>query len=370
MKGQSRVDEFAFVLLAGIIMIVVFAVAFSTLQQGPISGSLSTSTLNIAQGNSATVTLALNGTGYNISLSGSGEIADWLSFDQNYFDLSGTRIVTVTILVPSNADFRVHTGDIVIASSGAANNVTVPMSVNVGLVTVTNVPKSIRLGSFTISNLVGSETESEQDNIDVNKGYFSESSFSTTVTIPDNRMNILTDGYIQIFVQTSNTDGNLLVDFNGQNVYSDKISTGLISIPINSSLIQKYNSISVHADNPGVLFWESNDYKLAFVKFGIDYSGISSEQLNFTLDQTDLSSFQLGTLTFQLTNYNPSALYPLQVQINGATLYNDIPTLTYFSKAFGSEIPLFVGNNTISFSASQGASYQLSNVILTIVHHV
>lgn len=368
LKAQTRIDEFAFILLAGIILIVIMAVAFTTIQAGPISATLSTSNLQIAQGNSATITLHLNGTAYNISLSSSGEITGWINFDQNNFDISGFKDVVVTVLVPGNADFRTHSGNILV--SFADKTVKVPITVAVTLVTVTNVPNAIRLGDFTVSYLVGSDVVGEQDNIQVSKGYFSDSPVSFTATIPDNELGILTDGFIQIFVETSNSDGNLFVDFNGQRVYSNTISTGEIDIPINATAVHKYNSVVLSADNPGVKFWESTNYKIKFAKFGVDFSGINSKQLTFSLSSTDLNNFNFGTLSFQVRNYNPNALGPMLIQINGATFFNDVPTLTYFSRSFGNEIPLYNGNNTISFSVSRAASYQLANVVLTIVHHI
>jgi hypothetical protein len=368
LKAQAKIDEFAFVLLAGIVFILILAVSYSTLQQGPVTGTLSTSSLQIAQGNSATVTLSLNGTGFNVTLSGTGPIANWINFDENNFDLSNHKDVTVNILVPRNADFGTYTGNILIASG--TNIVKVPLSVDVTLVTVSTIPKSIGLGDFTVSYLVGTNTLAEKDDVEVARGYFADYPVSFTGTVPDDKINILTDGFIQIFVETSNSAGNLFVEFNGQRVYANTISTGEIDIPLNASLIHKYNSVVVHADTPGIAFWQNTDYKIKFIKFGIDFSGISSHQKTFSLAAGDLKFFNSGRLSFQVKDYNPNALNPMLIQINGVTFYDDAPTLTSFSKTFGSEIPLFVGDNTISFSVSQEAYYQLATVILTIYHHI
>lgn len=368
MKAQTRIDEFAFILLAGIVMILILAIAYSTLQAGPITTALSTSNLQIAQGNSATVTLSMNGTAFNVSLTSSGEIANWITFDQDNFDLSGTKDVSVTILVPPNADFRTHTGNIVINTG--PNTKTIPITVDVTLVTISNVPKNIRLGDFTVSYAVGSDVIAEKDDVEVAKGYFSDYPVSFTATIPDNRINILTDGFIQIFVESSNSAGNLFVNFNGQRVYAKTVSGGKIDIPLNSVMIQKYNSIAVSADNPGLQFWTYTDYKIKFIKFGIDYSGVSSKQATFTLDSSDLKDFNFGQLTFQVKNYDSKNLNPMLITINGATLWDNVPTLTYFQKTFGTEIPLHGGDNIISFSVEQPANYQLANVVLTVVHHI
>jgi hypothetical protein len=368
LKAQTRIDEFAFILLAGIIMILILAVAYSTIQQGPVSGTLSTSSLQIAQGTSAVVTLSLNGTALNVTLSSSGELANWISFDHDNFDLSGTKDIAVTISIPNNANFRTYSGDILILYADKTTKV--PLTVNVGLSTVSNVPRMIRLGDFTVSYSVGSDIVGEKDEIEVAKGYFADYPASFTATVPDDKLNIMTDGVIQIFVETSNSAGNLFVEFNGERVYANKISAGEIDIPLNATAIHKYNSIVLRADNPGYMFWTNTDYKIKFAKLVIDFSGISGKQITFALGTSDLQDFSFGQLSFQVKNYNPQALNPMLIQINGATFFNDVPTLTYFQKTFGTEVPLAVGDNTISFTVSQQAYYQLSNVVLIIVHHI
>jgi hypothetical protein len=361
LKGQTKIDEFAFVLLAGIVLILILAISYSTIQQSPITAALSTNVLEIAQGNSATITLSMNGTTYNVSLSASGQIANWIYFDENNFDITGKKDVSVKILVPGNVPFGTYTGDILVLSGG--NTVKVPLSVDVTIITVTTIPKTIRLGDFTVSYLVGSNVVAEKDDIEVTKGYFSEHSISFTGTVADDKLNILTDGFIQVFVENSNNAGNLLVEFNGERVYANTITTGEIDIPLNTSMIHKYNSIVLHADTPGIAFWQNTDYKIKFVKFGIDFSGIVNQQKTFSLTDSDLRYFDSGRLSFQVKNYNRNALNPMLIQINDVTFFDDVPTLTSFSRSFGTEIPLFSGNNTISFSVSQEAYYQLANEI-------
>jgi len=368
LKAQTRVDEFAFILLAGIVMILILAISYSTIQQGPISGVLSTNNLQIAQGNSATIRLTLNGTGFNVTLSSDGEIVKWLTFDQNNFDLAGSKDIIVTVMVPNNANFRTYSGNVLILS--ADKTFKVPLKVNVGVATVVNVPNTIRLGDFTVSYSAGTETIGENDDFEISKGYLGETSVSFTAIVPDDKIGIITAGVLHLFVETSNSAGNLFVDFNGERVFANTISTGEILIPLNKTSINKYNSVIIRADNPGFQFWTNTYYKIKFAKMEINYSGISGKQITFSLEQKDLKDFDFGQLSFQISKYDPNALNPMFIQINGVTLLNDVPTLTYFQKTFGTEIPLYVGNNTISFAVSQHSYYQLSNVVLTIVHHI
>ena len=369
MKAQTKVgDEFAFILLAGIVMILILAFAYSTLQAGPVTAALSTSNLQIAQGNSADVTLHLNGTGFNISLSSTGEISNWAAFDQNNFDLSGTKDITVTFIVPRNADFRTYSGYITILSADRTTKV--PVTIDVTLATVSSLPKNIRLGDFTVSYAVGTSNVGEKDDFEISKSYFSDSYYSFVATVPDDKLGILTDGLIQVFVENSNKAGNIIIELNGERVYANTILAGEIDIPLNASAIHKYNSIVLRAGNPGFMFWTNTYYKIKFAKMEVSFNGVSSKQATFTLDSRDVNDFTNGKLSFQVQNYDPNNLGPLTIEINGVTMWDDAPTLTYFSKTFGREIPLYPGDNTIYFWVKQAANYQLANVILTINHHI
>ena len=364
MKGQGHIDEFAFVLLAGIILIVVLMVAWGSMAQGPIDIGPTQKVLTIARGDSKDFKLSLNGTAINVSLQAKGEIASWISFDENNLDVNGAHDVDVTVTVPSNAEQRIYEGKIDVVFG--TNKKTMDLTVEVSSTTITHIAKNIRLGDFSVSYSVGSETINERDNFEVSKGYFSDYPATVVATMTKDKLNITTGGEIIIFVDDSNDAGNLIVQFNGQEVYNQRAPVGEVDIPIDVSMIQKSNNIVLRADVPGFRFWMSTIYKIKSASFSIDFQGIVSKDATFQLKQEDLDGFNFGKLSFGIRKYNPAAMNPLTIQINGETLFDDIPTLYSNSRTFGIEIPLQAGENTISFSVQKEAFYELTNVVLTI----
>jgi hypothetical protein len=369
MPEASRIDEFAFVLLAGIILIVILTVSWSTLYAGAVEVTPTEKTLTIARGSSATFTIRVNGTATNVNLTGSGDVAEWLSFDRNNFDVSGSPVdVHATVTVPLDAQLKYYTGNVNVEFVGGKK--TISLTINVSTVTVTETTHRV-FGpeDFAVSYSVGTETVAEKKSFTVEKGLFTDSSARFSGTLSSEKLSMVTGGFIDITIDDTNSEGNLIVEFNGQEVFNDK-AEDRVSVDLEKSQIQKTNRIIVKAESPGWRFWVNNYYEIGSAKFGIDYEGISFKDFTFTLDSNDISNFKLGRLSFRVRDYDPSKLNDMIIKINNQVVFRGVPTLTYFSRSFGTEIPLSIGTNTISFSVDREAYYDLSDVILTIVRNV
>lgn len=367
LKGQGpKIDEFGFVLMAGIVLILILAIAWGSLQSNPVGVSPLTQILTIAPGDSRTFNLELNGTTINTSLETSGNTASWISFDSNNFDINGNKEVVVTVAVPPSVPQGIYDGTISVVSGSNVQKVN--LRVNVSSFTVSDVTRSIHLGDFPVSYLVGSQTVNQKSNFEISKGYFSEFPGTLVATMTPDTYNIVTGGQIVVNVGDTNGVGNLIVDLNGQEVYNQHASASQITIPLDKSQILKSNTIVLNAGTPGFNFWMSTVYKINSVELDVNVQGIVSKDISFQLTSDEVSKFEFGQLTFSISKYNPQALNPLTIKINNQVFFDDIPQLFTFSKTFGIETPLNVGANTISFSVQQAAFYQLSNVILTIIH--
>jgi len=111
----------------------------------------------------------------------------------------------------------------------------------------------------------------------------------------------------------------------------------------------------------------STVFKIKSASFDVDVQGIVTKDIDFQLTQTEVSNFEWGKISANVNKYNPSALNPLTITLNGAVIMDDVPTLLTFSRTFGIEVPLKVGTNTISFAVNREAFYDLSDVTLTLV---
>jgi len=366
MPEAPRLDEFAFVLLAGLILIIILTVGWSTMYQGVIEITPTEKTLTVARGSSASFAVHLNGTATNVNVTGTGDIADWLSFNRNNFDVSGSTDVQVTVTVPYSAQLKYYSGRVEIDFVGGKK--TVSVTVNVSTITVTETTHRV-FGpeDFTVSYSVGTETVSEKKSFTVEKGLFVDSSARFTGSLTDEKLSMVTGGFIELVIDDTNSEGNLIVELNGKEVFNNKADIGEVFINLDTSQIQKTNKIIVKADSPGWKFWTSNYYDIESAKFGIDYEGISFKDFSFTLDSNDITNFNLGRLSFRVRSYDPNKLNDMIIKINGQTLFKGVPTLTYFTIAFGTEIPLNEGSNRISFSVDREAYYELADVTLTII---
>ena len=369
LKGQgARIDEFAFVLLAGFVLILILTIAWGTLSQGPVTVSPTEKLLTIARGDSKDFTLRINGTAINVSMQARGEIASWISFDRNNFDATGSTDVEVIVTVPPTIGQGIYDGTVEVVTGN--NKQTVDVKVEVSSTTVDNIVKNVRLGDFTVSYSVGSETIGEKSDFEVSKGYFSDYPSTIVATMGQDKLDITTGVSIIIDISETNNVGNLVVQFNGQQVYNDRAPAGELIIPIDKSVIRKSNNVFITAEVPGFRFWMSTVYKIKSASFDIDFQGIVSKEITFQLKDEDLQDFQFGKLSFAIRKYNPTAINPLTIKINDEILFDDIPTIASFSKTFGIEIPLEAGENKISFSVPKEAFYELNNVVLSIVRKV
>lgn len=367
LKGQGpKIDEFGFVLLAGIILILILAVAWGSLQGNPVGVSPTMQILTIAPGDSQDFNLELNGTTINTTLQTSGQTAGWVSFDKNGFDISGNQEVVVTVSVPPSTPQGIYDGTINVVSGSNVKKVN--LRVNVSSITVNDVVKNIHLGDFSVSYLVGSQPVNQKTNFEISKGYLSEYPGTLVATMTQDTYNIMTGGQIVIDVSDTNGVGNLIVELNGQEVYNQHASASEITIPLDRSQILRSNTVVLRAGVPGFNFWMSTVYKIKSAELDVDVQGIVTKDIDFQLTGDEANKFVFGKLSFNINKYNPQALNPLTIKINNDVFFDDVPQLFTFSKTFGLEIPLNVGTNTISFSVQKEAFYQLNNVLLTMVH--
>ncbi|MDI6798722.1 MAG: hypothetical protein QMD12_01855 [Candidatus Aenigmarchaeota archaeon] len=367
-KGQvPRIDEFAFVLLAGLIMIIIMMVAWSTLPAAKLEVYPESISSAIQIGSSKSFTLTLNGTATNVSLSASGEIKNWIYFDKNNFDVSGIETVKVFISVPSTVIEKVYSGSIVITFSGGRK--TIPVNINATKALVVEASRSIFFNDFSISYAVGSETLASKENVEVVRGYFANYPINLVhESLAEEKFNMVTGGYISLVIDDTNSAGNLIIEFNGEVIYNQKAGPGSIDIRLEKEKIKRSNTITISADLPGWKFWMNTVYKVRSAKFGIGYQGVFYKDFVFELGVNEVTNFRSGVLTFRIKNYT-IPLGDITIKINDKTFFRDIPPLAFFSKTFNrTEVPLNIGTNLISFSTEPNAFYDLRDVTLTITY--
>lgn len=371
-KGQVKIDEFAFVLLAGMVLIFILMLAWGTPSEAvPVVEPTSISR-SIPRKSSASFDIKIIGKATGVNLTTTGQIEGWITFSKNYFDVVDSTTVTVKVKVPY-VSLKTYTGNIVVESLGGKKSI--PVSITVTEYEVEEFSRAISLGDFSVAYTIGSDTLNSKKDFEVAKGYFSDSSKSLIGTLEQDKLDIVTDGYVQIVVEETNSAGNLIIHFNDEEVFSQKVAAGVYDIPIEKSLIKTSNTVRISADTPGWMFWMSTVYKIKSAKIVVDYKGIFSKEIYFSLDQNEADNFA----NFHLSYWVPDDGYELPlpellIEINNQLIYSDRPPLKFFNRTFekdimGNDIFVTSGNNTISFSFEEEASYEIRGALLKIYYH-
>jgi len=364
-KGQgslTRVDEFAFVLLAGLVLILIMAITWS--QQSTDIDVLPTSIgVKLSPGSSKIFTLTFNGTMPNVTMVATGQVATWIGFMENNMQISGIKTLDCEVKVPIGTADGLYTGNIEVYYESRKK--IIPVSVEVSKAAVAGIPRDIRLGDFSVSYLLGPETIASADSKEVSKGYFSEYKVNLVhEAIADDKFSAITEGTVYMLIEDTNNAGNLIVEFNGIEMQNKKASVGELSINIPTTMIKKSNVITVKAGTPGWMFWTNTVYKIKTMRFSINYQKSVFPEKTFTLAEEEVMSFKFGKLHFLLGDNKATS--DMIININGYQIYRGVPPKT-FDINFGSEVAPNIGSNTISFLLEKEASYSLQDVTLTIV---
>jgi hypothetical protein len=249
-----------------------------------------------------------------------------------------------------------------------AQNITNVSNVTGIIVTAEEVSRFVSLGDFSISYILGSATLAEKNNVEAIKGYTVYYPVNLVAVVPEDRLSITTSGSIEIIVEDTNSAGNLIVEFNGEEVFNKKIYPQQISLPVEKEKIKSSNTITIKAGSPGWKFWMNTVYKIKSIKFKINFHGTFFKNFQFVLEPEEVSKFKFGRVSFRVKNFT-LPLNDMIIRINERIFFRGLPT-TYFSKDFGSEIYLAPGINNITFSVEKDAFYELADTTLIIVRKV
>lgn len=375
MPELPKVDEFAFVLMAGVLLIFILAFAWTTPTEGPPLVEKSSFEISATQGETKTFDFTVRGTTYltSVNISVTGEIANWVTFNKNDFDIgrNETSTVTATVKVPSNITLGIYRGRVTIKGKGGKD--TFSVSVDVVEEKEETDKRPIYLGDFSVSYSKGTDVLDSRENIRVSSGYFSQRSITLTGLLTTEKLSITTGGNIRLIVEETNQAGNLVVSINDHEIYNKKVATGEILIPISKDLIEKANVVTIKANSPGLMFWTNTIYEIQLAEFNVDYEGAFSQTFNITMTKNEVDNFKQFNLYYRVKGYT-APLPEMMIKINNQITYWDIPPLRFFDKPlkedmFGNPLFLKEGANTITFMFEENAVYSVADAMLTIEYY-
>lgn len=361
-----KLDEFALVMLAGVILIAMLMVVWTTPTEAIPVVDPSSVSLALQNGTSGSFIFSVKGTLTNVTLNPSGSIASWLHFDKTRFDVGDRATVTVSIDVPNSTANGTYRGKVNVKSTGGETSLDVSIEVSTAKRLTA---RAISLGDFEVSFISGSRVVKSLDDAVVSKSYFDGRSVDLSGALTIDELSTVKDASISFSVSDTNNYGNLIVVFNGEEVLNKQAGRGDVVISIEKEKLKRNNEIIVRSGSPGFYFWANTVYVLKNVKFTAVFKGAFEKAIDFTLDDNEVNNFDHFQLTFAVRDYS-TPLQTLSVDINGQTVFNDNPPTVLFNANFDRDILdnglLLKQNNTIAFSFSKQASIAMKNALLKV----
>jgi len=367
MKAQMRIDEFVFILLAGIIFVIILTVAWTTPLEAPPTVEPTSLYLIVPVNGSKIFELNVSGRLTNVTLKATGEISDWIRFTKNNFDVVNYEIVPCIISVP-NVSLRTYSGKIIVSSTGGKKEIEV--TVDVRNITLPLLSRSLlfNVSDFALT-YVEAKTLDLRENEEVARSYFYEKALTLTGSLSDEEMALATGGYVKLIISETNLVGNLIVIFNDKEVFNEMVGAGPIEIFINKSLIQKSNTIAIKAGSPGWKFWATNSYKIRKAEVLIAFEKGREKSFSFNLEPNEVKNFDHFLLSF----YTPKFIPDILISINNQIVFLGAPPIAFFNVNISNDVlgnPLFLikGENKITFVLRKEGSYEIRNLNLIVFY--
>lgn len=232
-------------------------------------------------------------------------------------------------------------------------------------VSANDISRFINMGDFAVTYDLGQDTLVEKKNVVVSRGFSSEKHVNMVGIVTNDKLAITTSGFIDIIVDDSSEDGNLIVTLNDNEVFNKKVGPGRVAIPLKQDQIKDTNVVTIKCGSPGWKFWANTVYEISSAKMGINFQGINFKTFSFVMSTEEVSKFKFGRITFNAKSTSPMK-NDLVIKINDNTIFRGVPPQT-FIKDFDNKIYLAPAANNITFSVDKATSYELTDVTLVLV---
>jgi hypothetical protein len=219
--------------------------------------------------------------------------------------------------------------------------------------------ETISFGSFTVGG-TNSDILKSMPQLQITSGYLGGHSERLDVNVLNAYVPLAKQATITFTVYDSTpTYGNLIIKWNGMELYKNGASRGFYTLHADSQNIQELNSLEISADGPGAYFWAYTTYVIRDFKVTLNYGSL--KLLPFTLTSSDIEGFKSGALEFS----SPGGSGTLTVKLNGGQIFSGTPGQQESAKFDLFNAGINPGNNMITMS-TQGDTFQLNDVNLKI----
>ena len=359
-KAQTKVDEFAFILLGAVIFITILSIAWIKTPSEITYVYPQKLVFHLSPGDHGSKTIIINGSGV-MSATPKGEIASWITPQYTSFTVDGGGSFSVSVNVPSDASIGSYEGSLVISSNESEKVVKI-------IVFVENVTKTkervIPLADFSISYVGSSKEIYRKTDVSISD----DTKFTAVIQFDELQLKHISSLKAKIVIDDTNNAGKLEVLLNGIPVYVGKVSEGEIEIPLNVSILKDTNVITFKTVKDTWKFWEKPYYHFYSITLVAKYNSISKD-FNFKLSREEIDNFKYFELSALVKPTTPVPI--LKIKINNQLVYLDrIPlsgiNLTFSRDLLGNSL-ILNEDNTLSLSLASEGSISFSNVLFKVI---
>jgi hypothetical protein len=196
--------------------------------------------------------------------------------------------------------------------------------------------------------------------MEITAGLFGESKEEFDIIVPDYVIDWIKGGLIIFTVTDANKYNDLVILWNGAEVYREKAYEGEHEVDIFPSQIKGQNTLTVKALGPGLAFWAATAYSIS--DFTVTASYGPAKFLDFAVSQDELETLD----TFELLWYTAQRRGELGIEVNGEEIYRgpaERDGKVLFKDSDLTEVTIRPGDNRLIFKAYNG-SFELDDVIL------
>ena len=212
-----------------------------------------------------------------------------------------------------------------------------------------NIAKVVNFGTFDLGTPQKYDFVSLQKT-DIQGGFLGSHSerFDIDTTVEEVRTS-LKSVKVSFNLKKTNQLGNLVINWNGYDVFNDVANLNHYDIEIPGERIMEKNYIEISA-SPGWMFWTATSYELENIRVYAEYG--PEKIVPFVLKTEEIETWDRGEFSFFTTGDDDASV---TIKLNGKTVYSDnrIGERVEFNIGY-TDADLKAGTNLMSYKATGG----------------
>lgn len=221
---------------------------------------------------------------------------------------------------------------------------------------------SFNINPITLDKSVTSSTEPLSNSLSVRRSFFEDQPEVINFNAESTRGSKL---YFTVLSKTG--DGDLIINLNGNTIFSEKIQSGItrkIALP---GLKEGSNELKIYTTSPS--FWGTNSYTLSDIEFtAMGVEETSRIIRTFEINNTVFSSANKAKFSASFIKLPKLAEGTVIIELNNHEIYDHTPASTDKISFDAPASYLTEGVNSLAFSVEEGSGYEVMIPKISVVY--